>query len=159
MVWIRRFGRRYDPRYDPRYDGYGYPRYGPRRYYGPNNSCLRDACLLETGCCLAEGLGGNCLVTGMLLLPQFVGALIGGGGEAARSPRRRAAAGLVRAIRVYQSQISAHRAPCCRFSPSCSHYAVEAIERHGALRGTCLAGRRLLRCRPGGARGSDPLPA
>ena len=46
----------------------------------------------------------------------------------------------------------------CRFTPSCSAYAFEAIRRHGAVRGTWLAGRRLLRCHPWGKFGPDPVP-
>lgn len=46
----------------------------------------------------------------------------------------------------------------CRFEPSCSQYAHEAIHRHGALRGGRLALARLLRCRPGGGAGLDPVP-
>ncbi|MEU7867418.1 membrane protein insertion efficiency factor YidD [Dactylosporangium sp. NPDC049140] len=66
---------------------------------------------------------------------------------------------MVGAIRRYQTEISARRAePCCRFTPSCSHYAAEAITRHGAVRGVWLATRRLARCRPGGPRGMDPVP-
>src|SRR6185295_15786071 len=64
----------YDPRYDPRYDPYAYRGgYGPNYGYGyrPGNSCLRDACLIETGCCLAESLDGRCLVATVLLVPQF----------------------------------------------------------------------------------------
>ncbi|WP_432971682.1 membrane protein insertion efficiency factor YidD [Dactylosporangium sp. CA-233914] len=47
---------------------------------------------------------------------------------------------------------------CCRFTPSCSHDAAEAITRHGAARGLWLATRRLARCRPGGTHGLDPVP-
>jgi uncharacterized protein len=46
----------------------------------------------------------------------------------------------------------------CRFTPTCSEYAVEAVERHGAGRGAALAARRLGRCRPGGPSGYDPVP-
>lgn len=46
----------------------------------------------------------------------------------------------------------------CRFTPSCSEYAAEAVRRHGALRGVWLAGRRLLRCHPWGDFGPDPVP-
>jgi putative membrane protein insertion efficiency factor len=66
---------------------------------------------------------------------------------------------LIAAVRVYQREISPKRPPCCHFTPTCSAYAVEALERHGAGRGTWLTLRRLVRCRPGGARGADPVPA
>jgi putative membrane protein insertion efficiency factor len=154
--------RRYDPRYDPRYGNpygnpYGRGGYGPGYGYGyrPGGSCLRDACLLETGCCLAESLDGNCLVAAVLLVPQFAVALR----APAVAPRRRMSSRLVAAVRVYQREISAHRTPVCRFTPSCSAYAVEALERHGAARGSWLTARRLLRCRPGGRCGADPVPA
>ena len=153
--------RRY-PAYDPRYDPYAYRRggWGPGYGYGyrPGSSCLRDACLLETGCCIAESLDGGCLVATVLLLPQFARAL-STSAISGREPGFHLAPRLVAAIRVYQREISARRAPVCRFTPSCSEYAVQAIERHGALRGSLLAARRLLRCRPGAARGADPIPA
>ncbi|MFC4145256.1 membrane protein insertion efficiency factor YidD [Micromonospora mangrovi] len=164
MPWYRydpRPRRRYDPRYDPRYGGYGYGGYGPGYR---SNSCLRDACLLETGCCLAESLDGNCLLATLVLLPRFSTAMLSAvrpttTRRADRAPTGAPARALLAAIEVYQRRISATRPPCCRFSPSCSHYAGEAIRRHGAARGGVLAVRRLLRCRPGGARGSDPVPA
>jgi putative membrane protein insertion efficiency factor len=59
---------------------------------------------------------------------------------------------------VYQRAISPTLPPMCRYEPTCSHYAREAIERHGALRGAWLAARRLARCRPLGGRGWDPVP-
>jgi putative membrane protein insertion efficiency factor len=61
-------------------------------------------------------------------------------------------------IRVYQMTVSPSLGNVCRFEPSCSHYASGAIERHGLFRGGVLALRRLLRCRPFGARGYDPVP-
>jgi putative membrane protein insertion efficiency factor len=64
----------------------------------------------------------------------------------------------VAAVRTYQREVSARRPAVCRFTPSCSVYAVEALERHGAARGSWLTVRRLLRCRPGVARGADPVP-
>jgi len=69
-------------------------------------------------------------------------------------PGARAILGLVRA---YQ-WLRAGRPSPCRFWPSCSAYAVEAVERHGALKGSWLAARRLSRCRPWGGSGFDPVP-
>lgn len=61
-------------------------------------------------------------------------------------------------IRLYQRTISPAMPPVCRYEPTCSRYAYEAIDRHGAFRGGWLAVRRLARCRPGGGRGYDPVP-
>jgi putative membrane protein insertion efficiency factor len=61
-------------------------------------------------------------------------------------------------IRLYQWTISPVLPPSCRYAPSCSHYAVEAVTRHGALRGGWLAVRRILRCHPWGGAGLDPVP-
>ncbi len=61
-------------------------------------------------------------------------------------------------IRVYQLLISPLLGINCRFEPSCSHYAQEAIAAHGAWRGLILAGQRLLRCHPWGGSGFDPVP-
>jgi putative membrane protein insertion efficiency factor len=61
-------------------------------------------------------------------------------------------------IRGYQAARFGRPSPC-RFQPSCSEYAVEAIASHGAPRGLALAAKRVLRCRPFGARGFDPVPA
>ncbi|MDR0550878.1 MAG: membrane protein insertion efficiency factor YidD [Spirochaetaceae bacterium] len=61
-------------------------------------------------------------------------------------------------IRFYQLAISPHLRPRCRFYPSCSVYAYEAVERHGFVRGVYLAARRLLRCHPFHAGGYDPVP-
>jgi len=55
---------------------------------------------------------------------------------------------LLRLIRFYQRNISPARPPCCRFVPSCSAYALEAVETHGALKGGALALWRFLRCHP-----------
>lgn len=62
------------------------------------------------------------------------------------------------AIRGYQLLISPVLPPSCRFTPSCSQYAMEAVGRHGALRGTWLAARRLARCHPFHPGGFDPVP-
>jgi len=63
------------------------------------------------------------------------------------------------AIRVYQLLVAPVLPPSCRYLPSCSHYAAEAIARHGPLRGSILAVRRLCRCHPWGGSGYDPVPA
>jgi putative membrane protein insertion efficiency factor len=144
-----------------------YP-YGRRGYGYGNNSCLRDLCLVETGCCLAESLGCGPQLT--LLAPSVVRRSFRSLGRAesphptggpAMAEGHRRQGPLVRllltAISVYQTEISAHRSrPCCRYSPSCSVYAVEALQRHGLLRG--LRAGRVLRGRPGSPGGSDPVP-
>ncbi len=61
-------------------------------------------------------------------------------------------------IRAYQWTISPLLPRSCRFAPSCSEYAAEAVQRHGALAGTALAARRILRCHPWGGDGYDPVP-
>lgn len=61
-------------------------------------------------------------------------------------------------IRLYQWCISPLLPAACRYEPTCSHYAVEAIERHGLARGGWLTLRRLLRCHPWGGAGYDPVP-
>ncbi|HEV7606038.1 MAG TPA: membrane protein insertion efficiency factor YidD [Steroidobacteraceae bacterium] len=62
-------------------------------------------------------------------------------------------------IRGYQLVISPLIGPRCRFYPSCSHYAIEAIETHGALRGSWLTMKRISRCHPWHEGGFDPVPA
>lgn len=65
---------------------------------------------------------------------------------------------LLAAVRFYQAALRPLNLWGCKFYPSCSHYAVEAIERHGWRRGLQLAWARLLRCRPGIWGGFDPVP-
>jgi putative membrane protein insertion efficiency factor len=65
---------------------------------------------------------------------------------------------LVGALRAYRYLASPLLGANCRFHPTCSTYAIEAIERHGALRGTWLALRRLSRCHPWHPGGYDPVP-
>jgi hypothetical protein len=60
-------------------------------------------------------------------------------------------------LRAYQALRAGQPSPC-RHVPSCSAYAVEAVERYGSLRGTWLAVKRVARCRPFGSRGFDPVP-
>ena len=61
-------------------------------------------------------------------------------------------------IRAYQLLVSPLLGPRCRFHPSCSHYALEALREHGTLRGGYLSMRRLLRCHPWHPGGYDPVP-
>ena len=62
-------------------------------------------------------------------------------------------------IRFYQKALSPLKgAPCCRFTPTCSNYAIEAFEKHGALKGFILALWRILRCNPFVKGGYDPVP-
>ena len=61
-------------------------------------------------------------------------------------------------IRGYQRFISPALPPACRFSPTCSQYALEAVTRYGALKGTWLAVKRIVRCHPWHPGGYDPIP-
>ncbi len=65
---------------------------------------------------------------------------------------------LIGLIRIYQRWISPFKPRTCRFYPTCSHYAVEALETHGLVHGGYLATRRLLRCHPLHPGGYDPVP-
>ncbi|MFC1791757.1 membrane protein insertion efficiency factor YidD [Gemmatimonadota bacterium] len=65
---------------------------------------------------------------------------------------------LLAVIRLYRNVISPLTPPSCRFTPSCSAYAEEAVNKHGAGRGGWIALRRLLRCHPFGGKGYDPVP-
>ena len=69
---------------------------------------------------------------------------------------------LIAPIRFYRRFVSPMLPPSCRFSPTCSQYAIEAIKKHGPAKGLVLAIRRLLRCHPitwlGGSSGYDPVP-
>jgi uncharacterized protein len=62
-------------------------------------------------------------------------------------------------IRAYQLLLAPILPPSCRYYPSCSHYAAEAVARHGAWRGSLFALRRVLRCNPWGGSGYDPVPS
>jgi uncharacterized protein len=66
---------------------------------------------------------------------------------------------LIGLIRLYQAGISSWTPATCRFSPTCSGYAIEAIRAHGSARGSWMALRRVARCHPWGGHGYDPVPA
>ena len=65
---------------------------------------------------------------------------------------------LIGAIVVYQRAISPVLPAACRYTPTCSQYAKEAVQKYGAVKGSWLATRRLLRCHPWGGHGHDPVP-
>ena len=65
---------------------------------------------------------------------------------------------LIGGVRLYQMTLSPLIGPCCRFHPTCSNYCIEAIRVHGPFYGSWLTFRRLLRCRPFGPSGEDPVP-
>jgi hypothetical protein len=65
---------------------------------------------------------------------------------------------LILLVRVYQWTLRPFIGAHCRFEPSCSHYAVEALQRHGAARGSLLATKRVLRCNPWNPGGYDAVP-
>jgi len=95
----------------------------------------------------------------------FRGAAVprtGGSGDAVRRAGRAAAAvagwPLLALLWIYRSFVSPVLPPACRYYPSCSRYAAEAVAVHGPVRGAWLALRRLLRCHPWAAGGPDPVP-
>ncbi len=65
---------------------------------------------------------------------------------------------LTRLVVFYRKNISPLKPPCCRYIPTCSEYALEALEKYGALKGSWLALRRILRCHPFHKGGYDPVP-
>ena len=65
---------------------------------------------------------------------------------------------IIALIRFYQLALSPLKQPTCRFSPTCSQYSIEAIERFGVIKGTCLSVRRILKCHPFHEGGYDPVP-
>ena len=83
----------------------------------------------------------------------LAGARSGGGGAA--GPLALALVGLVQAYRLLLSPVLG---PACRFTPSCSAYAADALRAHGAAAGSLLALRRIARCHPWGGQGYDPVP-
>jgi len=80
---------------------------------------------------------------------------------AARITRKMSAAAsrlLILPIRFYQLAVSPHLPSACRYTPTCSQYAVEALRKYGPLKGSWLALRRICRCHPWGGSGYDPVP-
>lgn len=65
---------------------------------------------------------------------------------------------LILPIRFYRSFISPLKPPSCRFTPTCSEYAIQALRKHGPVKGLALAVWRILRCNPWGGSGYDPVP-
>jgi len=61
-------------------------------------------------------------------------------------------------IRIYQVMISPWLGPKCRYTPTCSHYAAEALKKHGVIKGLYLASKRIAKCHPWGGSGYDPVP-
>ncbi|MBY0757089.1 membrane protein insertion efficiency factor YidD [Clostridium sardiniense] len=64
---------------------------------------------------------------------------------------------VINLIRFYRKNISPLKNPCCRYVPTCSQYAIEAVEKHGAFRGSLMAIWRILRCNPFSKGGYDPV--
>ena len=65
---------------------------------------------------------------------------------------------LISCVRFYQKSVSPLFPPCCNYYPTCSQYALEALEKHGAAKGSLLAAKRVLRCHPFHKGGYDPVP-
>ncbi|MBN8720236.1 hypothetical protein SAMN05444410_10574 [Hydrobacter penzbergensis] len=65
---------------------------------------------------------------------------------------------LILLVKIYQYVISPAIGPKCRFTPTCSQYAITALQKHGLIKGTLLAIKRISKCHPGGGSGYDPVP-
>ncbi len=65
---------------------------------------------------------------------------------------------ILSALRFYKARISPQLPPACRYTPTCSEYAIEAVERYGPVRGSAMAVRRLVACNPFARGGYDPVP-
>jgi putative membrane protein insertion efficiency factor len=65
---------------------------------------------------------------------------------------------LILLIKIYQLIISPILPPSCRFTPTCSHYSLEALKKHGLAKGGWLSLKRIMRCHPWGGSGYDPVP-
>lgn len=78
--------------------------------------------------------------------------------NARKTLRKAASMPLIALVKFYRNCISPYKMPCCRFTPTCSEYALEALRKYGPLKGSRLALRRILRCHPFGGSGYDPVP-
>ena len=65
---------------------------------------------------------------------------------------------LILLVKIYREFISPYTLPSCRFTPTCSQYAIEALRKYGPLKGSWLAVKRICRCHPWGGHGYDPVP-
>ena len=65
---------------------------------------------------------------------------------------------LIGLVRFYQHAISPALPPSCRYTPTCSTYAIQALQKHGPIKGSWLAAKRISRCHPWGGKGYDPVP-
>ncbi|MBE6208763.1 MAG: membrane protein insertion efficiency factor YidD [Rikenellaceae bacterium] len=91
-------------------------------------------------------------------MPQSTKPSIGFWSKFAGVCKRVAIFPLVVLVRFYQLCISPLTPPSCRFTPTCSQYALEALRKHGLFKGSWLTIRRILRCHPWGGSGYDPVP-
>ncbi|AIS02162.1 membrane protein insertion efficiency factor YidD [Streptomyces glaucescens] len=125
-----------------------------------DEGCCAGALDTLTHPCCCGGAWTQAALLSAVLRPSLTAA--GHGPDpAAPVPGGRAAAVLYRFVRHYRVAVSPATPACCPYTPSCSTYAVKALHRHGALRGSRLVLARLLRCRPGAARrrgAYDPVP-
>ncbi len=129
------------------------PKAVPPRGGGPGDSSCSDM-----DCCPLEGCDLNLLLLlGHVLIPAPRPTRAARPEPGLAAPQGQVAGLLFTAVMVYRAQISPTRPPCCGYTPTCSTYAAIALRSHGALRGTWLTLRRLLRCRPGRS-GHDPVP-
>jgi len=97
------------------------------------------------------------ILAGLLIALLGVGGTVRAVSHEAGAPQGFLARRPHTAVRYYQVRVSPRYPARCRYSPTCSAYAVHALRRHGALRGGLLTVRRLARCRPGSG-GYDPVP-
>ncbi|RZS80180.1 hypothetical protein EV189_3661 [Motilibacter rhizosphaerae] len=122
---------------------------------GCDDGGLLDACSGLDGCDIGFLLGP------LLVLTAW--AVLTGQRDRVVVDERRYPSALARlaatAVRAYQERTSLRWGARCRYTPSCSTYALDALAVHGLRRGTLLARARLRRCRPGGGRGWDPVPS